>query len=250
MIAVTAIDAETLMEVWERGTNQPRILRAVLLLDASVGDQEDGTAPNTAAGLAIGERDRRLLRLRSALFGAMIEAVTRCLGCGLEIELELSADQLAVEPTSSAALGTVSGDGWTVTVRAVTSADILAVTPLPLAHATRALALRCVVAAHSAAGELLDVGTMGDDILSLIAEELSRVDPGASIDLALVCPACAAEWLAPFDVIGFVWNDFDAWARRTLADVHALARSYGWAESDILALHPRRRQHYLHLVQS
>ena len=38
------------------------------------------------------------------------------------------------------------------------------------------------------------------------------------------------------------------WAGRMLLDIHALARAYGWSESDILALPPRRRQAYLELV--
>ena len=38
-----------------------------------------------------------------------------------------------------------------------------------------------------------------------------------------------------------------AWARRTLRDVHVLARAYGWREADVLALSPTRRQIYVEL---
>jgi hypothetical protein len=49
-------------------------------------------------------------------------------------------------------------------------------------------------------------------------------------------------------VVAFFWEEIDVWAERTLSDVHRLASAYGWSESDILALGPRRRQRYLALI--
>jgi hypothetical protein len=37
-------------------------------------------------------------------------------------------------------------------------------------------------------------------------------------------------------------------ARSLLAEVHSLARAYGWTESEILALSPQRRSTYLEMV--
>ena len=45
-----------------------------------------------------------------------------------------------------------------------------------------------------------------------------------------------------------VTETYDAWALRTLAEVHRLASAYGWREQDILALSPARRQLYLGMV--
>jgi hypothetical protein len=68
------------------------------------------------------------------------------------------------------------------------------------------------------------------------------------VQLSLTCPDCDARWDAPLDIASFLWSEVQAWALRTLADVHTLARAYGWAEADILALSPPRRQAYLELI--
>jgi hypothetical protein len=75
-------------------------------------------------------------------------------------------------------------------------------------------------------------------------------DPVARIELALTCPSCDQVWSSLFDIASFLWTEVDAWARRTLRDVHTLARAYGWRESEVLALGPRRRQAYLELVRT
>jgi hypothetical protein len=40
----------------------------------------------------------------------------------------------------------------------------------------------------------------------------------------------------------------DARARALLAEVHSLARAYGWTEPEILALSPQRRAAYLEMA--
>ncbi len=86
-------------------------------------------------------------------------------------------------------------------------------------------------------------------LIEVAIERMAEVDAGAEIELALTCPACAAEWRAGFDIAGFLWSEVDAWARRRLREVHVLARAYGWRETEILALSPRRRAAYLGMVE-
>ena len=77
---------------------------------------------------------------------------------------------------------------------------------------------------------------------------MAEADPQADVQLALVCPACGHTWQATFEIVSFLWAELSAWAERTLADVHALASTYGWREADILAMSARRRQRYLELA--
>jgi predicted DNA-binding transcriptional regulator AlpA len=77
---------------------------------------------------------------------------------------------------------------------------------------------------------------------------MAAADPLADIRLGLICPACGHAWQVLFDIVTFFWSEIDAWARRTLREVHALARAYGWREAEILALTARRRQHYLEIL--
>ncbi len=52
-----------------------------------------------------------------------------------------------------------------------------------------------------------------------------------------------------FDIVSFLWNELNAWAIRTLREVHILASAYGWSETDILAMSPWRRQFYLEVLE-
>jgi hypothetical protein len=79
---------------------------------------------------------------------------------------------------------------------------------------------------------------------------MEEADPLAAIQLALSCPECGYQWQATFDIESFFWSEINAWANRTLHEVHALASRYGWCERDILAMSPWRRQAYLNMVHA
>jgi len=68
------------------------------------------------------------------------------------------------------------------------------------------------------------------------------------VQLSLTCPACSQSSSAAFDIASFLWTEVEAWARRTLRDVHVLATAYGWREADLLALSPTRRRLYLDMI--
>jgi len=87
------------------------------------------------------------------------------------------------------------------------------------------------------------------DLQAEIGAAMAAADPQADLQLALACPQCAHRWQPVFDIARFLWQELHAWALRTLRDVDTLAHAYHWAEADILALSPRRRQAYLELCQ-
>jgi hypothetical protein len=98
--------------------------------------------------------------------------------------------------------------------------------------------------------ELVNDSPLSSAVVEKVVAEMAAADPLADTELDLRCPACSAQWLAPFDVVGFLWGEIETWARRALRDVHTLARAYGWAEAEILALSPVRRRAYLDLVEA
>ena len=79
---------------------------------------------------------------------------------------------------------------------------------------------------------------------------MEAADPLAIIQFTLTCPACGHDWHAQLDIAAYLWRELDAWARRTLHDVHVLASAYGWSEATILSLRPERRQLYRDLIGS
>ena len=83
-----------------------------------------------------------------------------------------------------------------------------------------------------------------------MVEQIAASDPQADTRINLTCPECRHAWSEVFDIASFFWAEVDALARRTLREVNVLARVYGWAERDILALSPSRRQIYLAMAQA
>ncbi|WP_125612921.1 phage baseplate protein [Specibacter cremeus] len=216
-MAAPAVPA--LLAVWEQGQDQSPTWRALALLGAAT-PEADGDA---LARWPLGRRDAALMRLRADLFGARVEAVAACPACAEAVELSFA-------PTDMDDDGTPAG----AAPGAVTSADLLAVAALPAGERARAIADR-----HGP----------GEDFAA-VERRLAAADPLARLEVALHCPACGHDWVAPFDVVGFLWAELHHWALRLLRDVHTLARAYGWAEKDILAMHPHRRRRYLELVAS
>jgi hypothetical protein len=90
--------------------------------------------------------------------------------------------------------------------------------------------------------------TLPADVIEAITTHMAETDPQADVQFDLTCPACGHRWLAAFDVMAFLWNEIDTWARRVLRDVHVLASAYGWSEADILSMGAMRRQAYLDLI--
>ena len=121
-------------------------------------------------------------------------------------------------------------DEWRIGARAVTSADLCAIVPCDdESSALRALLRRCVLEARHA-NRVVDAADLPDEWVERLSAALAAADPQAAMSIALVCPACTHAWDASFDIGAYLWTELDAWAQRTLADVHELASRYGWSE--------------------
>src|SRR5262245_38380455 len=87
------LTASELLQVWERGASQSPPRRMLELLAASAPELGAGQL----AALPIGERDRRLLRLRQWLFGPNLATVTACPQCGEQLESTLDTAAMIAE---------------------------------------------------------------------------------------------------------------------------------------------------------
>jgi hypothetical protein len=237
-----APDDATLLDAWEKTTALARPWREVVLLAGVSGDRID-----VLARLPIGERDRRLLALRTAALGERLDCETPCPACGERLEMALEATALACPPVEPGGTSVLEDGGWRVRFRLPTSADLAACVAEPAAG--RALLASCVVEATEG-----DVPRPPEELPPHLRDGLSArmaaLDPQADVRLALECPACGHGWQADLDVGAFVLAEVDAHAARLLGEVHGLARAYGWSEADILALSPARRRRYLELAWS
>lgn len=240
-----AVSAAELMDVWEWGVSRNPVERALALLSAAWPQR----SLDELARLPIGRRDALLLRMRSALFGADLDVRGACPGCREALELILHADELIAaagrdDADSPVGPQTLEVDGRLIRFRLPDSLDLL--DALGSAEPRRTLLGRCIV---SDAPDHLSADDGPSDVSAAIEASLvtrmESLDPLASASFTLTCPACAHVWDAPLDVPSFLWNEIDAWAYRTIREVHWLAISYGWRETDVLALGAWRRQAYL-----
>ena len=247
-----SLSTAELITVWERGLNQTPIQRSLALLAIACPE----ISLEELAKLSIGQRDARLLVLREWTFGSQLVSVTDCPHCGDRLELTFNVADIQVSPEAEPEdVLSLKVDKWEVQFRLPNSLDLLSLTPpqtpFPPNPETillvrKRLLQRCLLrVAHEGKEPAEPPPSLVEE---RIVEQMALADPQADIQLALNCPACGHQWQTVFDIISFFWSEIDAWANRTLREVHDLASAYGWGESDILAMSAQRRQLYLSMV--
>ena len=234
--------ASEALGVWERGWGQGYAERGLALLGLARSDMP----PDALADLSVGQRDGTLLALRETMFGSRIDGCANCPHCGELMEMSFSTSDLHIGAPSDPGL-TLQVGNCDVTLRLLTSRDLLALKQQEGDDPRRYLLSRCVLLA-TVDGEPADAAALPPAVVDAVTEALANADPQADVKLSIPCAACGHPWHAPFDILTYLWTELDAWAKRTLREVHVLASAYGWREDDVLALSPARRKLYLDMV--
>ena len=246
-----ALAAAELLDVWERGLQQPPSARMLALLARGLPDID----ARDLAALPVGRRDGYLLELRERLFGSELMLVASCPRCGEITEARVPVAELRIQADDGASASQqtdhhVDCDGYHISFRLPSSEDLLALpAEVERGEARRLLLRRCLRDVRAAGGAPVDPDALSDPVVAQVSMAMAAADPQADLELSLACPSCGNAWLAMFDIASFLWKEIQAWAKHTLRAVHALARAYGWREIDILAMSPTRRQIYLELAR-
>ena len=229
------LDAERIILLSERGADLPPARRAFLLLAEAFPEASD----SALLRLALGTRDRLLMRLRARLLGEALTARQRCGGCGEDFEIDFTADQVGLAPRPDD--------------ESLPEAPAGSLSYRRRSFAVRALCLGDMIAAESAGGveaarQILAARTAPDapaEARGRLAETLEALDPAADTVVEAACPQCGAAQELRLDPAAFVWEELAARAPRILRDVAELARIYHWSEREILAMPASRRAFYL-----
>jgi hypothetical protein len=232
-----------LLDVWEAGQTLSPVQRALALLTAALPDVSD----QALADMPIGRRDAELLSLREHLFGSLIVALADCPNCSERCELTFEAEDIRMtHPFES--LFEIQADGYSVRARPANSLDLMAVHTMdPAAPKERAIIANCTIEARHG-DSLVGPDELPDAVAEAVAHAMSEADPQADVRMAMDCPACGHQWRALFDVAAFLWREIDAWAKRSLNEVHAVASAYGWSQRDILSMSASRRRRYVSMI--
>ena len=245
MIPMRPLSTAILLSVWENGVGLNSLGRAQVILDAA----REVPADPDPREMPLGEVDSRLLTLREWTFGNEVIAVTRCPKCKEELELTLRTSDLRSPMSNPSGELSFSDEDYRITFHLPTSADLAALSNVDCSKEAlrRELLARCVSEARRD-GEQVATETLPDSLVDTLSERMSEMDPQAEIELNFQCGSCGEHWNELFNVESFFWTEIQAWAVRLLNDVHQLATSYGWSESEILAMSLARRTAYLSLI--
>lgn len=235
-----ALTGERLLAAWETGARAPEVRRPLALLSAAL----PGSDLAALAALTIAERDLLLLRVRELTFGPELAVFGRCPGCGDAVEFSLRAGELAAHLEAATAAATTAdlvewaADGHRYRLRPVTTDDLAATVEVADPEAAQGVLLaRCLEATPASSVPPAEA-----------ARRFEELHADTELLCAIDCPGCGGHQVLDLDIARFVWREVRTAALRLLAEIHALASAYGWAERDIAALSPGRRAAYLELV--
>ena len=237
-----ALSDHEVLRVWENGTGEHPIDRALTVLSAALPD----AGRDELAALSVGRRDGHLMDVREVNFGRRVSGVAECPQCGELLQWDLDLDDVR-SASSDHEEGTnrLVMDGHELLYRLPDSTDLAAVAlGGDVARGRDTLLHRCVLEARKDNVQV-EVGSLPEVVVSKLAAEMEARDPQAETLLDFECPECGLRWQALFDVLTFLWAELQARARNLLNDVHDLARAYGWSEKDILGMSAVRRRYYL-----
>jgi hypothetical protein len=230
---------EELLRAWERSRELPAQQAALALLELAEPERE-------WARLPLGERDGLLLELRAATLGRRMEGFAVCPKCGAQLEFAVDARELAEglkTPAAKAAKG--------LAMRPANTLDLLASSAAGSEEEARAILL-----ARTAGGEETKTAeearhwleAQPKRVAKRLAERFEQVNAAAEIRLELGCAACGEVAALELDVAGYFLREIGAAARRLMAEIHELARAYGWSEASIAGMSGARRAAYLEML--
>ncbi len=241
------LSASELLIIWERGMTASPVQRALIILAVAFPDQ----SASELSGLCIGKRDALLMDVLENSFGRILACIATCPGCREMLELTLRSDDLrAPMPDYHQTAADLRIDEYDVRFRLPDSLDLGAAALCPDMNSARLVLIeRCVLEAKRD-GLCLKPSELPQAVIDAVSRKMEEMDPQANLQIELTCPSCGIKWSSHFDIMPFLWLKLDAWAKRTLREVHILASSYGWSEAEILALSPWRRRGYLEMIGS
>ncbi len=199
--------------------------------------------------LTITDFECALLELRRFLFGDTVRCLFRCT-CSERMEIEFSIATLLREAqprTPKRVLPSAARTGWlTLPEKHIhfrlpvvkDQLDALA-SPSPYAHLEQ-----CCIE------PLLESSRPNTRTSVIVERAMEAMAPPVSRPITGVCAACGADVTLQLHVPSLVLDELCASATGVHREIHAIAATYHWQESAILALPQTRRQAYTEAIRN
>ncbi len=219
------INEANALTLWENGEGLSVLDRAVRMA-AMAG----GITTNSAADLTISDRDRLLLAALHRASSGAVPVIAPCPTCNMvnEADVVLAAMLRAQDqPSAIARIGRRRA-----AVRPPSSRE--------LAAAIASGDLASLTARYCEPGDK----SLPPEAAQAVEAALERAFPLLNIMISMQCGGCGENFAQRFDPVPLLWAQVVTLAKRAIADVDLLARTYGWSETEVLALSPARRRLY------
>jgi len=194
--------------------------------------------------LSVADRQYLVRQLAVHIDDQVTWLTATCGGCGEPFDISLRHSELPVKPAGSEFPETIVETSLgRLNVRVPTGADQEAIAAIDNdREAMWALLGRLL--SHEDSRLAVDPRQLDDDEITAIETVVEDMSPEIATHLTTNCPHCEIENhvpMSPYTVIEHPLSD-------VYGDVHALATTYHWSESEILALPRRRRHTYLSMI--
>lgn len=235
------------------GAGESNPFRAALQLLAACVAQI-GSFREIDAGLLGGllpiDRDYLLLQVERLTFGDVRYQTVECprAVCGrrIDVQLALSSVDWPVVP-ETAVVTHVLPDGRRVVLRLPTAGDQVALHGVAEGALEAAFLGRCVRDGQVSAAELM---AMPAAVRAGVVKQVMAASPALDLAVPLACVACRHPFRFVFDPVRSLLSELKGSRTELIKQVHRLALSYHWSQSEILGLPRVVRHEYLDLVQS
>jgi hypothetical protein len=220
---------------------------AILARCVTVAGSEDPL--EAVRRLSIGDREALLLHIHRLTFGDAFTGVVECgdPACGAAMDVAIAIPQLLLPPYPDPQewhdLSIAVGQALQFRLpNGADQEDAAALALSDLDAAADALLGRCVRTSDPLAGLPSPLP------VAALAEAMVAADPQAEISLDLVCPVCSRSMTAWLDAGSVLYREVAGRLSQLYREVHTLALSYHWSETEILSLTPPQRLRYLDLL--
>lgn len=229
------------LSLWERGRHLHPLDQGLFAIHWAFPE----TLEQKVADWTLGRRNRALVRLSCECFGPTLKGWTSCPKCSEKLEFSMDA-RVFLNSERDDDRETIEVDGRSF--RLPTSRDLACIARCEdPTSAVRRLLQACRL------DQKTEEQTTDEDWergAERIGEKMAEADTLAEILVTFQCPLCAESFQEALDLPTFLWAEVEARARQLLLEVHAIASSYGWTETEVLSLSDSRRQLYFEMVSA
>ena len=216
------------------------------LLEQSTVDLRGSLPAEFFEELSVGKRIECLLLLATGSASANLSFPFKCSGCGEELELELSLDEISSLQRAADATDviTVGVGDRRIELRKSSGRDQSAWHGEVYSDeydATSRMITRLMT-------DPIDVAQLSREELDAIDAAMDESDPLVNFSCGVDCLECGTANVYEVDLFEAAVGMLERQQQQAVVMVHRLASRYHWSEEEIFAIPVRRREQYLELI--